>query len=157
MKGLFGFLGLVLASAVAFATPKVGDTATFQGLYEGSGGGSMDFMQTLTVKAISADFVTVDSIIEFDGQARSQEVQLKHDELLSNEVIEAVMTECEVHGGTLEVVSVPAGDIETCGIVQGPEAKIWLARVPFGIAKQIALDEVENIITLQLKSFQFGK
>jgi len=156
MKILSAFI-LSLFSIAAFAMPKVGDMAVYQGTFEGSGGGSMSFEQALTVKALTAAEATVESTVLFDGQERTQEINLKYEELLNSKIIEYLLAKCQDEGGNIETLKVEAGEFQTCAIAQGARAKIWLGHVPFGIVKQIALDEDENVITLELKDYVFGQ
>lgn len=146
-----------IVSLAAVAMPKVGDLAVYDGLYEGSGGGSMPFEQTLLLTELSGPSAVVESTLIFDEQSRQQKINLKTEQLLSSDVVEYVLSECATQGGALETVTVPAGQFETCAIAQGPVAKVWIGKVPFGIVKQVSLDEVENIITIELKDFVFGK
>jgi len=135
----------------------VGDLAVYKGTFEGSGGGSIEFEQTLFLKELTEQNAVVQSTLIVDEQERTQEINVKVEDLISSDMIEYVMTECQNEGGQLEAVTVEAGQIETCVLTNEPKVKTWLGRVPFGVVKQKMLDEDENIITLELKDYVFGK
>jgi hypothetical protein len=148
---------LSIFSVAAIAMPKVGDMAVFKGTFEGSGGGSIPFEQALTIKELTEKGALVESTLLFDGQQRKEDLNLAPEDLFSTEAIELILAECEKMGGELETLKVDAGEFQTCAVSQGAKLKFWLSHVPFGIVKQIQLDDNDNIITIELKDYRFGK
>lgn len=161
MKPIFTLTLVSLLTSFALAFPKVGDSATFSGLFEGGGGGSQSFTQTMSIKSQdlsgSVALYTVINQMEVEGQIQSQEQAFNLDDLLTDETVKQILAECTTHGGKPETVSVAAGAFRSCAIDTSRGGKIWIAHVPFGIAKNIIIDEDENRITLELKKYNFGQ
>lgn len=162
MKNLI-FFGLISClSSMVFAFPKVGDVATFKGTFEGGGGGSLPFVQTMTLKSEdlsgAVPLYTVETSLEVDGGSKeTQEQVLNLDDLLTKETVDQILAECASHGGTKETVQLEAGAFLSCAVETGRGGKIWISHAPFGIVKNIIIDEEENRITLELKKYKFGQ
>jgi hypothetical protein len=153
-------LGLLLAQvfvSVAMAMPSVGDLAVFAGKLEGSAGGEIEFEQSLLITEIADELVTLEVNITFDGQSQSDVQVARKDEFLTTAVVEYVLAHCDVEGGTLETVQVAAGEFQACHVKsEDGKNNVWIGNVPFGIVKQVSVDESENTITVELKDYKFG-
>lgn len=151
------FIALALAGQMVLAFPKIGDSATFKGLYTGGGGGEMAFTQKLTLVGQNSGGWTLRSELTADnGRQQSDENTVPASDLLSSEQVAEILSICPQAGGALENVTVPAGTFQACAIPQARNSKIWIGNVPFGIVKQIQIDEEENNVTVELESFVFG-
>lgn len=155
MKAIILFIGsLILSSTGVFAADKVGDFVIFEGSFEGSGGGTMNFEQKLIVKEIKNDGnFNVQVIIDFDGQKHEQNLEIDKNEILSSLKVTEILTKCESEGGVKKMYLVGDKEFQTCYAEEVDGSKIWIGAVPFGVVRQVALDESENIITLTVKSF----
>ncbi len=155
-KGLL-FAASLMVSIVSFASPKVGDSVTFQGVFAGGGGGSIDFEQSMTITKMNATEIGLATSLTVDGNTDNQDGTMKIDEYLSTDMISLIMTHCTQEGGKIEMVEVVAGQFETCVFAQDEVQKVWIGQVPFGIVKQIMLDEMKNTISVEVKSYTFAK
>lgn len=161
MKNLFYLVFISFLTPLALAFPKVGDVATFNGLFEGGGGGSLEFLQTLSIKSEDLSgpvpLYTMVTQMVVEGRTQTQEQVLNLDDLLNLETVNQILNECASHGGTLETVTVEAGAFNSCAVDTTRGGKIWIANAPFGIIKNIIIDDEENRITLELKKYKFGQ
>lgn len=147
-------LAVLAFSVVASAYPALKDTATFNGLYEGGGGGSMNFTQKLEIVGQNGTKFVVRSTLSLpNGQTQTQDQSLEGSDLLSPDTVNMILAQCSQAGGALESLTVPAGTFQTCAIPQERGGKVWVGDVVFGIVKQIQVDEEENRITIELASF----
>lgn len=155
----FAALALTLASSAVFAMPKVGDLSNYNGTFQGSGGGSIAFTQALQLTSFNAQANTyaMTSTLVTPNQTKTETENVNAADLLTTEQVADALANCPAYGGTAETIVVPAGSFATCKIVNNDGSQIWVAQVPFGIAKQISYDEDKNILTLELASFTFGQ
>ncbi len=157
MKLFFATIALFL-SATAQATPKVGDYSEFAFTIS-QGTESMVGTYTMAIVSEAGDDVSVTTTIHFDGQPdQHQEEVTKKSQMLNDQTISDVLTNCVQYGGTPEVVSVPVGPTNSCKMAM-PENKghAWIAAVPFGIVKQVLTSPEGAIYTLELKRFITGQ
>lgn len=156
---IFATLALSLFSAAAIAMPSIGDTSMFNGNIQGSGGGRMDFTQSLQLTAYDANTerFTLHTELKTSSQTRVQDQQIAAEEFLTTEQVTDALANCPSYGGTSETLTVPAGTFASCKIIQNDGSQVWVAQVPFGIAKQVSYDEDKNMMTLELASFVFGQ
>ena len=158
MKQLL-FSGLLfMATLGAHAFPKVGSSATFVGVYEGGGGGQMAFEQTLKIlaeeKSDNGVVYKLGVMVVVDGQTQNNEELVLGTDLLDTNTVRLVLAHCKENGGQPETVAVPAGSFAAC-LFQGQDgSKTWIGDIPFGVIKQVSVDEEENKMTLELKAFQ---
>lgn len=133
---------LMLATTLAFATPKVGDTAKYKGTAQGM---SFEMEVKLTAYDAASDTFTKVTTTSVMGQTDSEAETVLTDDLATDQQLQAIVTYCEVPeiGGKKEKVVVAAGTFNTCKISQ-EGADINMAVVPFGIVKlkneEIALE-----------------
>lgn len=156
---LMTFLAALAFTTVASAFPAVQDRAEFKGVFQGGGGGSIDFLQSLEITGFdaSSNIYTVRSTLTARGQNQAQEIQVAKDDLLDRARVQMVIANCPMAGGTAETLTVPAGTFQTCKIPQERGGEVWIAEVPFGIAKQVSVDEEMNVITVELTAFVNGQ
>ncbi len=159
---LFLASAALLLSVVAQASPKVGDYSEFQ-LTVSQGAQSMVGSYIMAVISESGDSVVVTTTIHFDGQPdQFQQDQMKKTDLLSDQTISDVLTNCAAYGGSAEQLSTTNGPIATCKMaMQGQDpanpGQMWIGAVPFGIVKQIQSTPEGQTFTLDLKKFIVGK
>ena len=149
-------LATMAFSSLASAYPSVKDKVTFNGVYAGGAGGHINYTQVMEITAFNAETkqYTVHAIVTVAGKdPGTQDSQLSVDEVPNTEKIKAILAHCVEAGGTPETLTVGAGTFQTCSAAQDRGGKIYLADVPFGIAKQVSIDEDGNINTLELASY----
>ena len=139
------FLGAWLLAgtlqASAFETPVIGDHAEYE-VTSSMPGRTQDekslWYYDLIAKPSAQTFLQQVTIFQGEGQQRfSQEVRLET--LYSSSLIESVLTNCALAGGTPDVLSSPLGQFKTCIIRQDDGEEInrtWIARVPFGMLRR---------------------
>jgi hypothetical protein len=155
MKSFLTLVVLALSS-VSFATPAVKDQVTFKGVFAGGGGGTIDFQQTLEITGFANEQWLVRSTLLVNGQNRVEDIQVGKADLMDDAQLKMIIENCAQMGGTSESLTVPAGSFLTCAVDQERGGKVWLGEVPFGIVKQVSVDEEENTITTELSSFVRG-
>lgn len=141
--------------SVALAFPSIKDKVEYRGIYTPAAGGSINFNQTLEIidyDAITHQYV-VKNVQVANGQKKTSTINVAADQFPSNQMIQETMGKCTQQRGTLEVVDVPAGRMDTCALPQENGGRVWLAEVPFGIAKLLQIDPEGNRLELELISF----
>ncbi len=71
---------------------------------------------------------------------------VKADELVSRSLVKKTMQLCEVKGGALEQIDVPAGAFKTCRM-DSAEGTVWVGDVPFGVVKQITKTATSELVS----------
>lgn len=147
------FLTLVtlLFAATAQATPAVGDYAKFNVT---SGAVSGIYEQTLT--SLRSDGYVMLSVLTVNGQAQRDESIVAGSDLMTDATINTVLTDCAAYGGRPEQVVVPAGTFATCAFTE-QAGTVWIAQVPFGVAKQTQKQDDGSLVTFELNTFTHGK
>lgn len=91
------------------------------------------------------------------GAAKSSEEWVKKTMLPSSQFIKDLLEQCETQGGRTELLSVPAGEFTTCAYTSKNEYEVqtvWIADVPFGLAKQTTkAKDGSSITTYELGAF----
>jgi putative hemolysin len=148
----------LLLSVAAAATPKVGDYSEFD-LTVSQGAQSMVGTYSMAIVSEAGDQVSTLTTIHFEGQTdQVKEEVSKKAEMLNDQTIADVLTNCAQYGGTLETVTVPAGAMNSCKLaLQENKGHAWIAAVPFGIAKQVLTSPEGAVYTLDLKRFINGQ
>lgn len=147
MKAFIVF-ALAAMTTVAFASPKVGDSATYSASASG-----MDFSMTLKLTAFnaSANSFTKETVTSMMGQEQVESEEVATEDLASDEALSMVMALCESDaiGGKLASVTVAAGTFDTCEIVDAQSGAIQnIGVVPFGLVKFTSPE-----VTLELSAF----
>lgn len=162
MKNLV-LLSLTL-SLSAFATPKVGDQATFAAT-AAKGSNTLTGEATLELTAYDAakkEFTQKTTIKWGNEPANSGEEKFAEADMINDAVLDAVSTAagCAAEGGKLEKIKVPAGEFNACRVdntdESGATTNLWVAKVPLGIVRYQASADglVQNF---ELKSSKAGK
>ncbi|MBX2993939.1 MAG: hypothetical protein KF681_03940 [Bdellovibrionaceae bacterium] len=157
---LFTTLAILAFSAVASAYPALKDKAVFNGVFQGGGGGTMNFTQTLEIVNVlnnNSQFVVRQTLNLPNGQTQQQDNTFASTDLLDKAGVDNILAQCTQAGGALEALTVPAGTFNTCALPQERGGKVWVGDVAFGIVKQVQVDEEENTITVELASFVNGQ
>ena len=152
-------LSTLAFASIASAYPSVKDKANFNGVYAGGAGGHINYIQSMEVTAYndSTKEYTLHAIVTVaNKEPNTQDQQVTADKMPSSEMIKDILAKCAEYGGTPETLTVAAGTFQTCSSVQERGGKVYLADVPFGIVKQVAIDEDGNINTLELASYSLG-
>lgn len=142
---------------IAFAAPKVGDTATFDA--------------TVTVGAATTKATAVLELLKQDGEKFLQRTTVTYEgaqpsvteewkessELLDDARVDEVLAACAAQGGKPGKITVPAGTFEACELGyddDGSAGTDWIAKVPFGTAKsEYTLKADGKRVELSLRSF----
>lgn len=138
---------LMLATSIAFASPKVGDTAKYKGITQGV---NFEMEVKLTAYDAASDTFTKTTTTSVMGQTQSEAETIASDDLATDEQLQAIVTYCEVPeiGGKKEKVTTAAGTFDTCK-VNSDGAVVNMAIVPFGFVKL-----TNEEIALELISFK---
>jgi hypothetical protein len=141
-------LSFALFSSALLAMPSVGDMATYKvrtNGYEGT------LKIELTSFDASTNSFTKKETTSFMGQETSEVETVNASELQSESQLQMALAYCSNMGGTLETVSVPAGNFQTCAL-QNAEGKANIGVVPFALVKFS-----NATANLELISFKLGK
>lgn len=145
MKLLIG----LLFSLNAFAMPTIGDYAKLSAMI-----GEEGSQEELSMEYEIVDFdhddnrYLVNETTRFANQPASvKQNWMERDQLMSEQEVQDLLTNCKALGGTPEKVATILGKFETCKTKdQSTLSDINIGRVPFGIVK-INNNGVEMIIT----------
>lgn len=151
---------LMAVSSVAFAYPALNDKAEFAGKYEGGGGGSMNFTLSLEITNVvnnGTQFVVHSVTTLPNGKVQAQDETYNASDLLSQETVNEILSQCSQSGGVIESVTVPAGTFQACSLPQQNGGRVWIGDVTFGLVKNIQIDEEMNKVTIELQAHQAGK
>lgn len=126
-----------LASASAFAAPKVGDSATLDGTLVGQGiNAKVTTSQTVTAFNANSGVYTVHQVQTIAGQSQAKDVNVASDDMMSEETAALIVQFCESQSlGKKERITVAAGTFDTCRVPGNAGSTIWVAPVPFGMVK----------------------
>lgn len=143
-----------LSSAVAFAMPKVGDYASLNLTLNNAPVGTLE-----------------EELIQFDAtknqylQQNTQTLSGKRDvtqtwtDGVTDAQIAAIISNCANYGGQIQSIIEPAGTFSTCALPvnsNGSTGMMWVANVPFGIAKLDITNQGNHIIG-DLGAFRLGQ
>jgi hypothetical protein len=137
MKKILSSLVVLLASSVALAYPTVGDFASLQGTLTMLGSES-PFTLDRTIKSFDGAnyLVNVQQIIGLEVQSEDQSTPAA--DMMSREMVQAILADCVAQGGRLETITVAAGSFNACALPFNDEEThgvVWIADVVFGLAK----------------------
>lgn len=154
----FSFVFVTFGASLAMAYPAINDKAEYQAKYSGAAGGSIDYTQRLEITAFDAskNEFTVKSVQEMNGASQAADQQLTADQIPTEQQVRELLAQCAASGGTPEQVTVPAGTFESCSMPEANNGRAWIAAVPFGFVKLIAIDSDGNRNELQLVKFELG-
>lgn len=148
MKMLFTLLSLTTLSA--FAMPTIGDYAKL-GAMMGEDKLTMEY-EIVDYDAASNSY-QVNEHTRFANQPSSvKQTWMERDELMSEQEVQDLVTNCKKLGGTSEKVSTKVGKFETCKVLdESSQSLINVGKVPFGIVKIS-----NNGVDLLLEDYKFG-
>ncbi|HVJ64875.1 MAG TPA: hypothetical protein VM901_06440 [Bdellovibrionota bacterium] len=154
MKKFLPIVSSLFVSAIALATPAVGDSATYavtivqQGqTFKGTG--------TLAITAKTDTGYELTQTTVFNGQTSESKADVPVDNFLNDETIADIMANCVNYGGKLEKAKVAAGEFDVCNL-NTESGTVAVGKVPLGIVTRF--DKVENDTqTLELTAYTAGK
>ena len=146
-------LATLALSAVAHASPAVGDTAAFDGtLTQGSQSTGVHVTVALTqFDPAKNAYLEVQTVTAASGRSKTDQAWVATTDLLDDAIIGQVLADCAGQGGTSESLTVPAGTFNTCRIEQQDGTVVNVGAVPFGIIKQANAQ-----LSISLSSFTAG-
>ena len=153
---LFIFL-IAFAATAAYAAPKVGDSATLEGKFSGSGTkADVTTLQKITGYNANTGVYTIEQTQTVGADSQTKEIQVKAEDLMSEETATMIVQVCESQGiGKNEKVEVAAGSFTTCR-VSNDGATLWVAPVPFGVVK-LSTKITAGSVNLGLTKFTRGQ
>lgn len=168
MKAAKLFAGIVFfASTYAMAYPMVGDKVEWTGTVVGTDGTTTEVKGSKEV--LSQDPTTMKWLVKSwmqMGKWERCETKEKTN-LYSSEKWQMIMTNCVVHGGVMEEITVPAGTYNTCKMMKtwdkgghhdGDSVTMWWGDVPFGLVKVMKTDgDSGKVKTMELSTVTLGQ
>ena len=159
-KSLVLVAGLT-ASLSAFAMPKVGDQSVLDvTISQGAQSISGTITNEVTKFDAAAKVYTVHREVKIQGQPDDvEDAATSEDEMVTDDMVNDMLANCAARGGVTEQVTVPAGIFPSCALnleaEEGIKAKkVWVAKVPFGVAKMVTERADGVTITVALRSFK---
>ena len=156
-------LALSFVSSIAFAYPNEKDAVEFTGsIMKADGTKSSVFSKLEIIEFLPerGEFL-VRQEAGVDGSSWSKTEFMSEDSLLTREVVQNMLANCESLGGQTTSVIVPAGQFNSCALMSEDEESsgtVWLADVPFGLVQADTISKADgNRTILKLESVHFGK
>jgi hypothetical protein len=157
MKTLIAIATLLVGS-MAFAMPTVNDDSIYDvTVTQGSKTQNLTYEMKLTAYDSAKDMFTLSETVTQNGQTQQQESAQPGNSFFTDDQVSQILTGCATYGGSLEKLTTPAGDINTCALpLQDGSGKAWIANVAFGFAK---FEQTQNgqTVSFLIHSFTFGK
>ncbi|MGZ3693202.1 MAG: hypothetical protein ACXWQO_03290 [Bdellovibrionota bacterium] len=152
-------LGSALFALSAYATPKVGDYALFAATISANG---RSIPATIELEILREEgegkFLQRQTNKIGDQDPQSNDEVKPVDQFISDATIDALLADCAGNGGTLETVTVPAGDFNSCKLPFDNEESTgtaWVSKVPFGLARIDSKSKQNGyLVSSQLKTFR---
>lgn len=131
--------------------PLPGDFA----LFAGSGqinGQALPLSVELRVLALdeTKNFFLKRTLTSFGGRLDTREEWLTGDGITTSAKGAEIITMCSLHGGRLELITVPAGRFQSCHVESQDEAtysEVWVGAVPFGIVRSVSRAKDGSVMT----------
>jgi hypothetical protein len=131
----FLILAALVVSTSAFAMPKVGDKALYEGTMKHNGQDMAFTMESvLTAYDAAANRYNQTNTMQMQGETHAESGWVDAVNLLTDAQIDQVLAECAKFGGVSEEVAVKAGRYQTCRLANG-DGTVSLGKVAFGIVK----------------------
>ena len=120
--------------------PNIGDDAIYDIVEVASNGATVQGQSEVYLQSYDASTNTwlERYSLNLNGQGTVENRQIAGSDLLSDAVIQASLSNCGQSGGSLQVVSVPAGTFTACAVPcssAGGQGTMWIANVVFGYVK----------------------
>ena len=132
-------VSVLLLSSLAVASPKVGDFAAFDAtLTQGGQAMPLEITLELTQHDAAQNRYMQKQVIKVGGQDQVSEDWVAAADLLTDEIIDGIVSGCEREGGKIESVEAARSTIQTCAIAQDTaeeKGTVWIGKVPFGLVK----------------------
>ncbi len=157
IRSLFALMAL--ASVSAYATPRVGDYAAYDATINQSGQQyQLVFSHELLQFNSSSNQYLRQQTLTFPGRAPEVTQEwTPADELLTDETINNIMNNCSAAGGSLQNITVPAGNFQTCALPfnsdDGGTGTAWITNVPFGFVRLDSTQSNGVQTSVMLRSF----
>lgn len=157
----FSILFVTLGASMAMAYPAVGDRVDYQATYTPapSLGSPLDYRQSMTISnydATLSEYTLEVTLLITGGAPQTSEEKVQSARLPTENQILDLIAQCASVGGSEETLTVPKGTFQTCVLPQSNNGKVWIANVPFGYAKVIAIDADGNKNEAVLTDFARG-
>lgn len=149
---------VTLITSAALAMPAVGDKALYN-VTETQAGTTYQytFDQVIVSQDPTTHFFNIDQTITYQGQSQVKSVQQDPANLPTDSTVTSYITNCVMIGGKLETITIAAGTFNTCVVLTDSGSTLWIANVPFGIAKSIEKYEDGSEAHIELQSYTHGK
>jgi hypothetical protein len=157
----FMTLSFLASAAQAASGPAINDTAIFSGtaIIKGQNTIVSAELRLLQFDA-SKDVFLKRSTWSLSEQTDSQDEWVESKQILSADVAKGIVESCADFGGKPELITVPAGQFQSCRMDSEDETSIgqaWIAAVPFGIVRAISHSKDASVHTdLVLQAFALG-
>nr|WP_295902440.1 hypothetical protein [uncultured Bdellovibrio sp.] len=137
---LFTFFFATLLAGTAFAYPNVGDKVQWTGTVKQPDGSLMEvkIIKEVTSFNKKENKWTVKYEATMGSETSTQLIQV--DNLYSPDRYKEMMANCMLQGGTVEKISTPAGNYDTCKMTtvasDGSTVEKWWGNIPFGVVSK---------------------
>lgn len=150
-KSVALFFSVILISLTSFASPWIGDSATYAGIanYQGQQI-SYEVSQTIIAVNSPSDQFLVRRVTSSGGQTQSEDEWTSGDEIISAQTGKMLVENCAEIGAP-EQINVTAGIFSSCRVTTNDGSIIHIGAVPFGVIKGQSAEG-----TFQLKSYTIG-
>lgn len=160
LKSSFVVFSLTFAGLAADATPAIGDKSVYDvQLAKGSQKAVGTMTLELTAYDASMDTWTLVTTTSVNGQDRVTTTPTKSENLISDAMIQHVLTNCEGSGGKTDTVSSPAGTFAACAMPlksDGSTGTLWVSQVPFGYSQWSTTETDGTTVLGLIRSFVAG-
>ncbi len=154
MKFVFVSVSLFLSAFAAQAMPNVGDSAFYEGTFDGQ---YAQERMTLMEYNVQTNQYRKESIVAVGNNSpQTSEEWVNASDLPTDAAMQNLLANCAQNSGVAETVSVPAGVMATCRIPLQRGGTANLAPVPFGIVKMDTVTEEGKSLSVYLSSFSRG-
>ena len=149
-----------LSATTAFATPKVGDFASYNVAVEQNGqSANLGLTREITQFNEQTNAYLVRQVITLpDGQTQPSDEWEGSDNFLSDATIDSILANCVASGGTPQTVVVPAGTFSACALNFDNDESVgtaWVAKVTFGLVRLDQISKQDGTKTnINLASFR---
>lgn len=153
MKLFVSAIAAFAFSAVAHASPAVGDAANFAGTW-----GDATVTQNVTFTAFdqASNSFKQSTTTAISGQpTATQEDMVKMEDTASDAALQDIVTNCVSYGYVAETITVPAGSFPTCKLPMEAGGFVWIGVVPFAVIKFDTVSDGKPLL-LELTSFTRG-
>jgi hypothetical protein len=162
MKNYLSLVALFLVSSSAFAMPNVGDDAIYFTTQTSAAGETSSGTSEMKLTAYDStnDVWTLQQTVFTNGTPYSTDHAVSSQQLLTDELVQLLMSTCAESGGTPGAVTVPAGTFNACAIYSNNTTctgTMWIAEVAFGLVKKDCTQLNGAHIVTELQSQVMGQ